>query len=125
MGNSHDDSGEDGGDGTEESETGQHVPRDAEWEHVVQKPVDLSEYGGLTPTIVTAVAEAEGVSPMEVQSPPLYEVLDTAALEAALFPAGRSEHVPEGNVSTEFMYRGYRITVRSDGWVRVCERRDE
>lgn len=109
---------------TDEFAIAQPVPPDAEWELVVQRPVDPSEYGGLTSTIVSAVADAEGVRLTDVEDPPLYEVLDTAALEAAFFSSGDPRYLYDADVSTEFMYRDYRIVVRSDGWVLVYERRD-
>lgn len=109
----------------DEVTTDQPVPQDAEWEFVVQHPVDRSQFGGLTTTIISAIADAEGVPPMEIKEPPLYEVLDTAALEAAFFTPGDKNRTHDEGVTTEFMYRGYRTVVRSDGWVLVYDRRDE
>lgn len=102
--------------------TDRSVPAGAEWDVAAQAPYEPSGDHGLTTTIVYAVAEAEGVDPGDVKSPPLYAVVDTAALEAAFFgpdgPAGDGDDV----VSTEFMFRGFRIVVGSDGWVFVYER---
>lgn len=105
---------------TDESRTGGDVPQDADWELVTQVPYDSSESDGLTTTVVYAVADAEGVPPSDIRNPPLYEVVDTAALEAALFGSGTG--VRASQCSTEFMYQGYRIGVQTDGWVLVHER---
>ena len=62
----------------------------------------------ITDAIVTAVADAEGVDPLEL--PPLWDVIDTEALEALFAPTrdgGRSRR--SGRV--EFSYYGYEITV--------------
>lgn len=58
--------------------TAQSVPQEAEWELVVQRPVENLKHGGLTATIISAVADAEGVQPVEIKNPPLFGVLDTA-----------------------------------------------
>lgn len=104
---------------------GHSVSDDAEWTQVVQKSVDESPTNSLTVTIITAIADAEGVQPMEIKSPPLYHVFDTAALEAAFFTSKDPVHLQEAETSTEFMYQGYRIVVQSDGWVRVYKRSED
>lgn len=48
-------------------------------------------------------------------------MVDVAALEAALFGSSTINRRDDGNPSVEFMYRGRRIVVRSDGWVQVYE----
>lgn len=100
------------------------VPADAEWTQVAQKPVGESPTSGLTMAIISAVADAEGVQPVEITDPPLFDVLDTAALEAAFVSSGDLVHLQDEGASTEFMYRGYRIMVQCNGWVRVFERSD-
>lgn len=104
---------------TAESPTDETVPHDPEWEVIAQVAYEPSDSGGLTTTIISAVAEAEGVAPRKVKHPPLYEVIDTTALEGALF--GSETGARTGDSTTEFMYRGYRIVVRTDGWVLVSE----
>lgn len=47
----------------------------------VQRHYDPDEMGELTVAIVFAIAEAAGVSPTEMESPPLYTVIDASALE--------------------------------------------
>lgn len=119
-------------DQTEESQpfmtdvaTDHRVPPDAEWELITQAPFGPSESQGLTAAIVYAVADVEDVAPKEIRSPPLYEVIDTGALEAAFFTSDEETYSNNPLSSTEFMYRGHRVVVRSDGWVLVHERVDE
>lgn len=122
MTDTSDDQSDDSRSTTSESQIGESVPEDTEWDVVAQQPFDTSGSSGLTPTIISAVAEAEDVSPRDVKEPRLYDVVDTAALEAALF--GSESKVRTSQGSTEFMYRGYRVVVRTDGWVLVTERAD-
>lgn len=104
-----------------EPRSSQSVPNDAEWEMIVQRPFGPAEDDGLTTAVVFAVAEAEGISPRDVH-PPLYEVIDPSALEAAMYRPGEQSSDIDAPSTTEFMYRGYRIVVQNDGWVRVHER---
>lgn len=113
---------DDRGTATNECTTHGPVPEGAEWDLAAQEPYD--ETGELTTAIVYAVAEAEEISPRDVKNPPLYEVVDTDALEAAYL--GAREQTPDRDTycSTEFMYRGLRVVVRNNGWVLVHERVD-
>lgn len=65
--------------------------------------------------VVEAVAERDGIDPLEV-SPPLHDAIDTAALDDLFAPtsAGRRD---DGTVS--FTYRGHRVRVDSDGHVAL------
>lgn len=63
--------------------------------------------GSITTTIVIAIAEMEGVDPTEME--PLYGSVDPALLEAVCSDEGQVT----GDVV--FTYRGYRVTVDSDG----------
>lgn len=101
------------------------VPPNAEWELAAQNPIDEHPEGSLTTTIVSAVAEAEGVSAVDIKEPPLFEVVDTAALEAAFFGSDETSRTGDYDSTTEFMYRDHRVVVRSDGWVLVYDRVDE
>ena len=97
---------------------------DGGWSFVAQAHYDPSEPRDLTTVIVGAIAEAEGVSITEVLSPPLYDVVDVAAMESALF--GRPDVSPEGTQSgVEFRYNAYRVNVEADGWVTVSARSEE
>ncbi|GAB3024467.1 HalOD1 output domain-containing protein [Natronobiforma cellulositropha] len=65
-------------------------------------------------TVIEAVAETEGVEPAALE-PPLYDVIETSALDALFRDAsGRS-----GAPSLEFVYRGHVVSVSGDGDVRV------
>ncbi|MCU4753009.1 hypothetical protein OB919_13655 [Halobacteria archaeon AArc-curdl1] len=85
----------------------------------VQAHYDHDGEQDLTTTIIFAVADAEGVEPPEIKTPPLYDYVDTVAVEEALFgPAARRQN-HTGTEELMFSYRGHEITVRSDGWVFV------
>lgn len=119
------DSPEDSRDETEEQAKtptrGDGVPHDVGWNLVAQAHYDAAEPDGLTVTIVEAVAEAEGVPPTAVLDPPLYDSVDTVELEAGLFGSEVGQDVGPDAGSVEFMYRGFRVVVRRDGWVLVYE----
>ena len=88
---------------------------------LAQRHFDPTDNGELTTAIVYAIAEAEGIHPLDLKSPPLYDVIDAPALEATFFgpkAAGRHRH---GVGTVEFQYLEYLVTVRSDGWIRVYE----
>ena len=93
---------------------------DADWNLVARVPVERSDPDALTVAIISAVADAEGVSLEDVRHPPLYEVCDTAVLDAAFFEGenGRSD----ADAAAEFTYRGHRVVVHSARWVLVYDR---
>lgn len=62
--------------------------------------------------IVSKVAEADGVSPSEL-NPPLQTAVDVDALEAMY------EGDKDRNVTVQFVYRGHQITVRGPEDVAV------
>ncbi|WP_321112971.1 HalOD1 output domain-containing protein [Halorussus salinisoli] len=70
----------------------------------------------MSEAVVTAVADAKGVSPVAV-TPPLYDVIDPEALEAVVASMTSRPDEPAGHV--EFPYNGFRITVTGDGRVSV------
>jgi hypothetical protein len=76
---------------------------------------------GVTRRIVEEVAEAEGVSPVDL-SPPLYEVVDPEALDrlfGTTTAAGRTDR------RVAFAYQGYDVVVSGDGHVSVEAREIE
>ncbi|MFC6863255.1 HalOD1 output domain-containing protein [Halomicroarcula sp. GCM10025817] len=75
----------------------------------------------LTTEIVYAVAAARGVEPTDVHSPPLYECVDAATVETALFGRSTSEDRPVADGTVEFTYAEFLVTVRKDGWIQVSE----
>lgn len=60
----------------------------------------------------------EGDGPTEPTSPPLYEVVDVAATERVTFGSGREKR---GTGAGEFRYGGYRVEIRTDGWIPISE----
>ncbi|WP_336336573.1 HalOD1 output domain-containing protein [Haloarcula brevis] len=97
---------------------------DGGWAFITQSHYDPATTRDITTVIVEAIADAEGVSVTEVLSPPLYEVIDAAAIETALF--GRPDVSEDSTESTvEFRYNEYKIEVKADGWVTVSTRADE
>ena len=93
--------------------------------HVIeQRAYDPIADPDLTTVVIEAVAAAEGVAPTSITEPPLYEVVDIAAVKDALFGAMDPDARAVTSGSLDFEYRGYRITVRGDGWVHVAERPD-
>lgn len=92
-----------------------------DWRQVTERRYDPSRDGELTAAIVFAVADAEDVPASEVDVPPLYDVVDVAAIQRALFdhePRARSGNVA-GTVS--FRYREKLVRVRSDSLIQVYE----
>lgn len=97
---------------------------DGGWAFEAQDQYNPTESSDLTTVIIGAIAKAEGVSITEVRSPPLYEVVDIAAIEQALF--GRHDVSANGTESSvEFRYNEYKVSVEADGWVTVSKRADE
>lgn len=73
------------------------------------------ERPNVTEVIVDAVADAEGVSPLELE-PPLYAAVDPDALEQFV----ASVRGPNaGEVEVSFEYAGHDVTVTGAGDVRV------
>lgn len=72
----------------------------------------------LSTAVITAIADHQGVGPLELD-PPLYEVVDSDALDA-LFPVQRDgTGSPIGRLT--FSYNGYEVHVTSDRDVRVAD----
>ncbi|EMA57648.1 HalOD1 output domain-containing protein [Halorubrum kocurii] len=98
--------------------------RDTRWQQVAKRLYDPDQDDALTSVIVFAIADAEGVAPTEVDAPTLYNVVDVAAIEGALFGARPDGTARETTGSVEFRYAEYLVEVNSGGWVRVCEPTD-
>lgn len=94
---------------------------DTHWTQVTQRHYEPNGAGELTPAIVFAIAEARGVSPSEVKSPPLYESVDVPAIEDAFFGPDVANESRQGTGTVEFRYTDYLVKVRSDGWIQVFE----
>ena len=91
---------------------------DTRWRQVAQRLYEPDGDEELPTAVVFAVADAAGVSPTEMTSPPLYEVVDATAVEDGLFGSGREK--PDAG-TVEFRYAGYRVEIRSDGWILIFE----
>lgn len=100
---------------------GRSVDVETEWTQVAQRHYDCDTDGELTTAIVYTIADAMGVEPTAVRSPPLYECVDAAALDETFFGPGVADTARRSVGSVEFEYRDYRVTVRSDGWIHVTE----
>jgi hypothetical protein len=89
---------------------------------VAQTPYDPGSDRSLTAALVAAVAEAEDIAPTEVGPPALYESVDVAAIEDALFRVDDvgTDDTESGRV--EFEYEGYAVAVTGSGWIQVAER---
>jgi hypothetical protein len=95
---------------------------DAEWQVVEQGAYDRAKSFDLTAVIVEAVAAAEGVDVTDIGAPPLYDVVDVSAIEDSFFGPSVTGECRDSLGSVDFEFRGFRVTVRSDGWVQVAER---
>jgi hypothetical protein len=84
-----------------------------------QAHYDHDESHDLTTTIIVAVADAEGLDPIEIKTSPLYDYIDAVAVEEALFGPAYMRQRQDGTESITFGYRGHTVTVRSDDWVFV------
>lgn len=97
---------------------------DSDWTQVAQRSYEPDIDEELTTTIVFAIAAAMGVEPTDLGPPPLYGAVDASAIEYSLFVEEPGSGGRNGGGCVDFRYDGYRVEVRSDGWVRVYERSD-
>lgn len=93
-----------------------------QWVQIHQAHYDRTSAGELATALVYAIAEAKGVDPIDHdEMPPLYEFIDAQALEESFFgPSGADTQRSEAGVVT-FIYTGYKISLRADGWIFVYE----
>lgn len=72
--------------------------------------------------VIAAVAEREGVDPIDIEPPEydaLYDVINPEALDSLFAP--RENGLSRAGGRVEFAYCGYRVTVTSGGDVDVSE----
>lgn len=69
----------------------------------------------VTQTIVEAVADAKGVGPTDLE--PLYNVLDTDALNSLFHSRPRVDALSAGRI--QFTYEGFDVEVTASGEVTV------
>lgn len=77
----------------------------------------IAENDTVSDLVVEAVAEADGIDPIEL-TPPLYEVIDPDALDQLFSPSSADGRLG-GRVT--FFYNGYEVVVGGDGYVCVEE----
>ncbi|WP_339103760.1 HalOD1 output domain-containing protein [Haloterrigena salinisoli] len=86
---------------------------------------DATATNSLSFEVITAVAEREGIDPMEIEPPEyeaLYDVVNPEALDSLFAP--REDGTSRGSGRVEFVFCGYRVVVTSDGDVDVLEAED-
>lgn len=110
-------------DHTDTSDSGRQSSRGketVEWRSVAHRSFDRDGDVDLVMEIVEAVAAAEGIETRTLGSS-LFEAVNVTAIEAVFFERsilGQQRHCT-GTV--QFRYRGFRVTVTSDGQVIVAE----
>lgn len=94
------------------------------WVQVEQGHYDRETDGELATELILLIAEAKGVDPIDQRELPLlYDAIDAQSLEETFFgPSGVGTKRDEAG-SVTFMYDGYKVSVRSDGWIFVYEKR--
>lgn len=80
--------------------------------------LDVSDDSSASTAVVSAIADAEGISPLDVR-PPLASVIDADALDRLVASMTGWTDEPSGVV--EFMYHGYVVSVTGNGVVSVNE----
>lgn len=83
---------------------------------------DATAVNSVSFEVVAAVADAEGVDPVELEPPEyeaLYDVVNPEALDSLFAP--REDGTPRGSGQIEFVFCGYRVAVTSDGEVDILE----
>lgn len=94
---------------------------DESWLQVAQTYYEPAGDRELTTAIVTAIADAEGVDPMKLGPPLLYDVVDVPAIEQSFFGSRTGNRTRNATGATQFRYGRYLVKVRSDGWIEVFE----
>ncbi len=72
--------------------------------------------------VIEAVAEREGVDPLDLEPPEydaLYDVINPEALDALFATRENGQERPTGRI--EFPFCGYHVVVTSDGEVEVSD----
>lgn len=107
--------------GTKDAPPSREASGERVWTYVTQAHYDPDNERDLTTVVVSAIAEAEEVPITEIKSPPLYEVVDIASIDDALFERpDTSKNDTESIV--EFRYNQYKVSVEANGWVTVSAR---
>ncbi|WP_049941662.1 HalOD1 output domain-containing protein [Haloterrigena turkmenica] len=83
---------------------------------------DATAVHSLSFEVISAVAEQEGIDPMDIEPPEydaLYDVINPEALDSLFAP--REDGTSRGSGRVEFVFCGYHVVVTSDGDVDVLE----
>jgi len=94
-----------------------------EWRQITQVHYDPDSSESLTATLVTAIADARGVDPLDYdQMPPLYDAIDPTSLENTLFERAQSNRLDRDAAGVIlFRYGEHMVTLQGDGWISICE----
>lgn len=84
-------------------------------EPVYEVEYEPEEHRTIVEAVVDALSQAEGVDPTEL--PPLYDVVDTDALNRLFDPRDRDSVA----ATFSFTVRDWNVFVRGDGRVLVCD----
>ena len=85
------------------------------------KPVTDAHYSEtdyeVVDVLATAISEAAGVSPVDI--PPLYDSINLDAVTQLL---NNDDGAANDNLLLTFEYKQWKIFIRGDGRIRVCDR---
>lgn len=97
------------------------LSRDGIWRQLTQQHYDPDRDSELTTVVIFAIAEAKNIPPDEVKSPPLYEVINVAGVEAAFFSSEAQASSRDGTGTVQFRYTDLLVKIRSDGWIQIYQ----
>ena len=104
--------------GTELAQDGDDT---TEWTFAEQAHYARDSDRDLTTELIFAIAAADDSDPRNLKDPPLYECVDTAAIEDAFFGPEVASGERDGEGTISFRYNQYRIEVAADGWITVLK----
>lgn len=105
----------------EQVEAGETQDTD-DWVQIQQSYYDSADEAELTTALVSAIAEAKDVDPLNhSEMPSLYDSIDAQALEETFFGPSEAEIQREEGSIVTFIYEGYKVALRADGWIFVYE----
>lgn len=97
------------------------LDQEMHWQQVAQRQYEPDRDGELTTAIVYAIADAQDIDPTELKTPPLYEIVDIAAIDDAFFGTNSENGSQQGMGTVKFQYIENLIKIKSDGWISVYE----
>lgn len=96
------------------------IERDSPWNRIARRRYEHDAPGSLT----AAIADVQAGSAYAADAPPLYDAVDSGALEDAFFPADERGDDQQSMGAAVFRYSALLVEVRSDGWIHVYETTD-